>query len=594
MLLRAATFRVLAGAVSVVAVVPLLVAASPAAAVPTASWSGDEREPLAAVRAAAPAGVVVRNAWVQVPGLDSDRDGRNDRVHVQYHLPRDRERALPTVIEASPYLSGGNPITNHDVDVPLHVPEAAARPAYESSYEDLLLPRGYAYVYAESVGTGSSTGCPTTGGPEETQAMVAVVRWLTGRGSAVDRDGDPVRARWSTGKVGMIGVSYNGTLPNAVASTGVHGLETVVPVSAISSWYDYYRSQGHVRAPGGYQGEDADVLAEYVLTRRQPRTCAPVVRSIARRQDRVTGDVNHFWASRNYRSAADEVEASVLSLHGLDDFNVMSDQTGRWLNVLDSHDVPTMAWWHPYGHGDALVGSDRRWRALLVDWFARWLKGRHNGVLGRPGSVVADGEGDYRSAGQWPAARADKVRLRPHPGGHRSGDLELRRGGGSERLVDDPSQSVEQLADRARSRHRLLYRTPTLTRAVELSGMASVRLRASFSRRASNVSVALVDLGPRRGTVLSEGWIDPQNVAETRREGVALVPGRRYSMKVQLDMALEHRIPAGRRLGLVLAASDHDFTLRPEGGTKVRVALSRTSLRLPVVGGPQALRTAWR
>ena len=35
----------------------------------------------------------------------------------------------------------------------------------------------------------------------------------------------------------MIGKSYDGTLSNGVAATGVEGLKTIVPVSAISSWY---------------------------------------------------------------------------------------------------------------------------------------------------------------------------------------------------------------------------------------------------------------------------------------------------------------------------------------------------------------------
>ncbi len=42
----------------------------------------------------------------------------------------------------------------------------------------------------------------------------------------------------------MIGRSYNGTLPNAVAATGVEGLTTIVPIAAISSWYDYSRMGG--------------------------------------------------------------------------------------------------------------------------------------------------------------------------------------------------------------------------------------------------------------------------------------------------------------------------------------------------------------
>ena len=42
----------------------------------------------------------------------------------------------------------------------------------------------------------------------------------------------------------MIGKSYDGTLSNGVAATGVEGLKTIVPVSAISSWYLYSRTGG--------------------------------------------------------------------------------------------------------------------------------------------------------------------------------------------------------------------------------------------------------------------------------------------------------------------------------------------------------------
>ena len=517
---------------------------------------------------------------------EADRD---DRVHVQYHVPRG-DGAVPVILEASPYLSGGNRVQNHDVDVPLHTPRAGEQ-GYSSPYEDLLRPRGYAYVYAESIGSGSSTGCPTTGGPEETAAMVAVVRWLTGKGRAHDRAGDRVVARWSTGRVGMIGVSYNGTLANAVASTGVEGLDAIVPVSAISSWYDYYRSQGAVRAPGGYQGEDADVLARYVLTRDDPRVCRPVIERIQRGQERRTGDHNPFWRARDYRTRATAVEAAVLSLHGLRDFNVMSDQTGRWLRALIDHGVPTQAWWHLGGHGDPLIDRDTGWRRLLVDWFARWLKDQRNGVMDRPGSVVADGRGSYRTSPNWPAPASSTVTLRPSGNGRESGTLATGAATrGRQTLVDEPRLSVADLAERSASSHRLLFRTPKLERAVSLSGLASVHLRAAFDRRASNVSVALVEMSGGGTRVLSEGWVDPQNVAGTSSEGQALVPGRAYDLEVALDMALEHQVRAGRRLALVIAASDHDFTLRPRGGTRMTVRLGATTLRLPVVGGSAAWR----
>ena len=40
----------------------------------------------------------------------------------------------------------------------------------------------------------------------------------------------------------MIGKSYDGTYANGTAATGVEGLTTIVPISAISAWYNYSRT----------------------------------------------------------------------------------------------------------------------------------------------------------------------------------------------------------------------------------------------------------------------------------------------------------------------------------------------------------------
>lgn len=568
-------------------------------AVPTGAGAGVSSAPAPLLDEQSHA--VARNAWVIVPGVDSDHDGRADRVRVRYLLPRDRSARVPVVVVPSPYGDGTNPLRFHDVDVPLYVPgehqQAAptgAGSSFWSAYEQPLLSHGYAYVYAESLGSGGSTGCPTTGGGNETAGMVAVVRWLAGRGRAVDAAGDRVGARWSTGKVGMIGVSYNATLANAAAATGVRGLRAIVPIAGISSWYDYYRSQGAVRAPGGFQGEDADVLAKAVLTRDHPRQCRDEIRHIARHQERRTGDVNDFWRTRNYRPDADQVRAAVLSLHGLSDFNVMSDQTGRWLTALQRAGVPTQAWWHPHGHGDALIDDrDRRWRDQILAWFDRWLKGRHNGVLGRPGSVVATADG-YRTQRTWPAPHSAPVRLWPGRGGDKAGPLRLARGPArTERLTDNAEYTLIQLARKGPARHRLLWKTAKLSDDIVLSGLGSVRVRATFDAPASNLSVGLVDIGPRRTTLVSEGWADPQN-ARSLTEGVALRPGRAYRLDVALDQVLQRRVAAGHRLALVIAASDRAYTLRPPLGTTVGVRIDETSLQLPVDGGRAALAAALR
>lgn len=143
----------------------------------------------------------------------------------------------------------------------------------------------------------------------------------------------------------------HGTLPNAVATTGVDGLKTIVPVSAISSWYDYYRANGAVVAPGGYQGEDADILAKAVLTRENPETCNGVIAGLEKKQDRLTGDYNNFWDERNYVKDAKDVEASVFIVHGLNYWNVKTKQFAQWWDALAENEVPRKMWLHQGGHG---------------------------------------------------------------------------------------------------------------------------------------------------------------------------------------------------------------------------------------------------
>ena len=84
------------------------------------------------------------------------------------------------------------------------------------------------------------------GGSGDVAGFKAVVDWLAGRiDGFTSADGQTaVHNDWGNGKNAMIGKSYDGTFANGVASTGVDNLTTIVPISAISSWYDYSRMGG--------------------------------------------------------------------------------------------------------------------------------------------------------------------------------------------------------------------------------------------------------------------------------------------------------------------------------------------------------------
>jgi len=207
-------------AVTALLLAPLTTPVAAAAAPPVPVFADGEAQPVFD-----PADVVRQDLFVRTP-VDSDGDGQPDETHVQVTRPQVTEQGLrvPVVYQVSPYYAGGNDVANHDVDVELSAPGPDTGPI-SSRYDDYFLARGFAMVYAESLGSGQSTGCPTTGGRNETAGAKAVVDWLGGRASAHDAAGNPVVATWATGEVGMIGTSYNGTLPNAVATTGVAGLD---------------------------------------------------------------------------------------------------------------------------------------------------------------------------------------------------------------------------------------------------------------------------------------------------------------------------------------------------------------------------------
>ena len=110
---------------------------------------------------------------------------------------------------------------------------------------------------------------------------------------------------------------------------------------------------GGVVAPGGYQGEDLDVLAEAVLTRENPEVCAKVIEEIEATQDRETGDYSKVWAARDYVGQARKVRAAVMVVHGLNDWNVKVKNSVQWWNALKEAGVLSEEQAGPFG---ALAG----------------------------------------------------------------------------------------------------------------------------------------------------------------------------------------------------------------------------------------------
>lgn len=556
-----------------------------------------------------------QHLWVEGE-FDSDGDGEPDRLHVDVFRPGQTGTEglkVPVIYESSPYYAGVSGQRQYLWDVRQElgspppprtnqpaIPFEPDRTTISRSHVENWVPRGFAVVHSESPGTGLSEGCPTVGGENESLAPKAVIDWLNGRarGYTTIDGNEQVTADWSTGKVGMIGTSYNGTLPIAAATTGVEGLEAIIPVAPNTSYYHYYRSNGLIRHPGGWLGEDIDFLYDFINSGRPERRdyCNSQIRDgkMAEGRDRISGDLNEFWMGRDYLSEIDEVEAATFLAHAFNDWNVMPLHSVRVYEALKERGVPAEIYFHQGAHGGEPPLE------LMNRWFTRYLYGVENGVEEAPHAWIVR-EGDERLEPtpypDYPHPEAASVRLRPLAGGERVGELSTGAVGpqGPETLVDDVSFSGADLAQAPTSSHRLLYATAPLREEVHLSGTARVRLTVASSEPAANLSVWLVVLpweeeGGDAVNVITRGWADPQNY-RSLTESEPLVPGRFYQLSFDLQPD-DQVIPAGRRIGLMVFSSDQDFTLWPSPGTELTLDLDGSWVELPVVGGAEALMKA--
>jgi X-Pro dipeptidyl-peptidase len=557
---------------------------------------------------------IKEDLWVETE-FDSDGDGRPDRMHTDVTRPKQTETEglkLPVIYESSPYFAGTSGVdkkyfwnVNQELNTkpvphefPPRIKRRGNRPVI-SLAQTSWVPYGFIVVHSSAPGTGLSQGCPTVGGKPEILAPKAVIDWLNGRakGYKTPDGNEEVIAYWTTGKVGMIGTSYDGTIPFAAATTGVEGLEAIIPVAPNTSYYHYYRSNGLVRSPGGYLGEDVDVLYDFIHSNPDNCDyCDSVYRDgiMARGQDRVTGDYNEFWSERDLMNYMKPFHAAVLMSHAFNDWNVVPGHSYRFIEELKKKGVPLQIYYHQGGHGGEPPFN------MMNRWFTRYLFGIQNNVEKDPKAWIVrenDANTNPTPYADYPDPLASKVTFYLKPGAPGAGQLsmELKPNQGKETIVDNFSFTGAMLAQAEYTEHRLLYLTPELKNDVRISGAPVITIKASADRPAVNLSVWLVVLpattsrNPKiTDNLITRGWADLQNY-QSLRESSPLVPGRFYQMTFNLEPD-DQIIPAGKQIGLLIFSSDKEFTLHPKPGTKLTVDLDGTSITIPIVGGLEGIK----
>jgi X-Pro dipeptidyl-peptidase len=560
--------------------------------------------------------------WVETD-FDSDRDGKPDRMHVFVTRPAQTESGnlkLPVVYSSSPYyglklwsLMGiGYKRISYDLNQELgedpkkrkHRSKGTRtkRPLTSKMMDRQWVPRGYITVYSSSPGTGLSDGMPSVGGENEALAPKAVIDWLCGRakGYKTRTGNEEMKAFWSSGKVGMTGTSYDGTLCIAAATTGVEGLEAIIPIAPVTSFYHYYRANGLVRSPEGYFGEDMDVLYDFIHTgdKKKRKANNRFMRDsiLVRGMDRKTGDYNDFWASRDFLPKISKMKAAMLMAHAFNDWNVMPEHSFRFYQAAKELGLPVQLYFHQGGHGGEPPFD------MMNRWFTRYLHGVENQVENdAPVQIVREYERLPTAYRSFPDANAEAVQFFLNSNGTNNGELLLEFSSKTKQLSLTDNAKIEgsKLVQDVNAPHRLLFLTPVLERDIRISGTPSVTIRLSSNKPAANLSVWLVTLPwvdgkrvPLYENIINRAWADPQNY-KSLTHGELLKNGEFYELTFDFQPD-DQIIRAGKQIALMIFSSDKEFTLWPKPGTQLTVDLERTTIRIPIVGGEEVFRKAVR
>ena len=393
---------------------------------------------------------IIRYCVYVETNYDTDGDGKLDLVKALVQVPRAAAKGdykAATIYEARPYITGCTELYGYEDDLyntgnfdikAMYSTPAARTPVGSATtekaaaaansadwyywnpeeeimdYEDLdwydyYLVRGFAVVECAGLGTKGSEGYETCGTDLEIDAFKCVIEWLHGdRVAYTDKTSNiSIAADWSNKKVGMTGRSYAGTTQFGLATTGVKGLETIVPVAGIASWYEYTNSQGiSTDSEPAY----SDALAGYCAGRKLDAddwnkikadygNYLQTIYDIQRDLNGNYGETGGHWNIRDYTvdttqtgpigiTGPSQINCSALIVHGLNDYNVRTKEFQLMYNAFtkagenvklllhqDAHLTPT----YPAGNLVFDIG-DSSYDEILNRWFSHYLYGVENGA----------------------------------------------------------------------------------------------------------------------------------------------------------------------------------------------------------------------
>jgi predicted acyl esterase len=357
------------------------------------------------------------------------------------------------------------------------------------------VPDGYAVVRVDSRGTGRSPGVIDHFSPRETQDFYQCIEWAG------------VQA-WSSGKVGLNGISYYGINQWHVASLQPPHLAAMCIWEGAADWYRDMTHHGGILSTFWENWYDMQVkTVQYGCGEKG-------------RRSRVTGQLvcgDELLSDDELARNRSDFGNAILA-HPLDD-SYHKARSPKWEKIT----VPFLsaANWggqglHPRGNFEGYTRAASRhkwleahgiehWTHFYTDYgvnlqkrfFAHFLKGTKNGWDKQPRvqlQVRHIDRFEERSENEWPLARTQWTKLYLDPAAH---------------ALTDVPPSVPASVEYVAMGDGVTFVSAPLPRETELTGPLAAKLFASASTRDADFFLVLLVFSADFREVVFQGAIDP-------------------------------------------------------------------------------------
>ena len=509
---------------------------------------------------------------------------RDVKVHMPDGTLLDGNIYRPASSERFPAILGAHAY-NKDLQSPPMRPVGFTpmRGYMESGDSTFFARRGYVHAVFNVRGSGKSGGFYQLMGPLEVQDICNLIEWLAAQS-------------WSTGDIGMFGVSYFARLAKAVAALGPKQLKAIFSPFAGTDDYRHRCYHGGILAHGfithwrnslhrpNYRslykeahGEAAykDAIAQAM--RDEEIMAVPGLREVLQNPEAGTNALivdfllhpfdGPFWRQHSAQDAKATIPAYLgacwgnYGLHLPGAFSAWQDWRGPKKMVI--------------GPGIYLDRPVYQYQDESLRWFDHWLKGIDNGVMDEPPiRCFIPPTGEWKSLNDWPPPEARWTTFYLHKDGTLS-EHELW-----------PSEGTDAFDESNFEHGSVTYATPLIVENTEVLGPSVLTLYLSTTDTDALLFVTLLAID-REGKEqeLTRGWLrasqrrlredsKPWEPIQVHEDREPLEPGKIYKLHIPI-VPTARLFQAGERIALRIKGADDEPALNS------LQALARNHLRRP-------------